>query len=174
MSRGNPRVFVALGANLDDPAQQVSDAFEALQELSGIEVVARSGLYTSTPMGPQDQPDFVNAVCELRCGDTIDALALLDQLQALEAAGGRQRDEQGVNANGHWGPRTLDLDLILFGQQQINEPRLVVPHPGLLERSFVLVPLLEIAPEITVPGKGPAIDYLDTLPAYNLQRLPVV
>lgn len=172
MSSNNPRVFVALGANLDDPAQQVRNAFESLQQLCGVELVARSGLYASSPMGPQNQPDFVNAVCELSCSASIDGIALLDQLQALETASGRQRDEQGVNANGRWGPRALDLDLLLFGQQLINKARLTVPHPGLLERCFVLVPLLAIAPDITVPGKGPARDYVDALPDYDLQLLP--
>lgn len=166
------RVFVALGANLGDPVLQVIDAVEALRQLPEFDVVACSGLYTSSPMGPQDQPDYVNAVCELGCAASLQPLEVLEQLQAVENAAGRQRDADGVNANGHWGPRLLDLDLLLFGQQQISTERLSVPHPGMLERPFVLVPLLEIEPHIEVPGKGYAKDYRDSLASCQLQRIP--
>ena len=168
------QVFVALGANLGDPAVQIGAAFNGLQQLPRAEVVNRSALYRSAPMGPQDQPDYVNAVCELCCDSNLDPLDLLDQMQALEAASGRERDSQGANKSGHWGPRMLDLDLLLFGQQQISSTRLTVPHPGILERNFVLVPLLEIAPKISIPGKGPAADFLKAQQGPGLQRLPEV
>lgn len=169
---GLTRAFIAIGANLGDPVSQVLQAVDALQQLPDIDVAACSALYTSSPMGPQDQPDYVNAVCKLDCASNLAALDLLDLLQAVESAAGRQRDADGVNANGRWGPRLLDLDLLLFGQQQIDSVRLTVPHPGLLERPFVLVPLLEIDPQIEVPGKGRGSDYLQQLPGYELQRLP--
>lgn len=159
-------IFIALGANLDKPVQQVNKAMDDLDALEGLSVIRRSSLYASSPMGPADQPDYINAVCELTC--SLEPLALLDQLMSLEHDAGRTR-EGGKETR--WGARLLDLDLALFGQQVINEPRLTVPHPGLLVRSFVLVPLLEIAPEVVVPGSGLARDYLSVSGEYNLTRL---
>ncbi len=139
------RVHVGLGSNLDDPRRQIEHAFTALSELPASRLVARSSLYRSAPMGPADQPDYLNAVAAL---DTALApLKLLDALQAIEAAQRRVRER-------HWGPRTLDLDLLLYGEQVIDLPRLRVPHPGMHQRSFVLVPLREIAGDIEIPGQG--------------------
>ncbi len=139
------RVHVGLGSNLDDPRRQLESAFEALATLPESVLVARSSLYRSAPMGPADQPDYLNAVAEL---DTqLAPLALLDALQDIEQAQRRVRSRR-------WGPRTLDLDLLLYGDRQIDLPRLQVPHPGLHQRCFVLLPLLEVAGDIEIPRRG--------------------
>ncbi len=138
--------WIGLGSNLDDPRGQLRRAAAALAELPQSRLVALSGHYGSSPLGPQDQPDYVNAAARL---DTaLEPLALLDALQAIENAQGRVRARR-------WGERTLDLDLLLYGRQRIDLPRLQVPHPGLPQRAFVLCPLAEIAGEgLPVPGFG--------------------
>lgn len=146
MSETAEDVWIGLGSNLADPVAQLRRAFEALAAIPHTRLVARSALYRNPPMGPQDQPDYVNAVAQLATG--LEPLALLDALQAIENAHGRRRERR-------WGPRTLDLDLLLWGERVIDHPRLTVPHPGLPERPFVLYPLAEIAPELHIPGHGP-------------------
>lgn len=136
---------VGLGSNLNDPVAQVRGALAALAALPDSELLAASSLYRNPPMGPQDQPDYVNAAALLRT--RLTAQALLQELQALERRQGRVRERR-------WGPRTIDLDLLLWGGATINEPGLIVPHPGLHERPFVLYPLAEIAPGLHVPGRG--------------------
>lgn len=137
--------FVGIGSNLDDPAAQVSTAFELLDALPETRLIARSSLFSSAPIGPVPQPDFVNAVAQI--GTTLPATALLDHLQAIEKARGRR---EGVR----WGPRVLDLDLLIYGDAMIDELRLKVPHPGIAGRNFVLLPLQEIAPGLVIPGLG--------------------
>lgn len=140
------RAFVGIGSNLDDPIGHVRRALRELDEVVDSQCVAASSLYRSDPMGPPGQPDYINAVAAL---DTdLSPLDLLHALQALEQAHGRVRE--GLR----WGPRTLDLDLLLYGSQTIDLPELQVPHPGLHERAFVLYPLAEIEPQLVVPGKG--------------------
>lgn len=131
--------YIGLGSNLAEPLAQVESAARELAALPGCELLALSPRYRSAPMGPADQPDYINAVAAL--ATQLEPLALLDALQAIEQQHGRQRLV-------HWGARTLDLDLLLYGQQQIDHPRLRVPHPGLLERAFVLVPLADIAAQL--------------------------
>ncbi len=145
------QVFVALGANLIDPESQLDNACKALSELVTQssdtdkqlrETVKVSPYYRSAPMGDVIQPDYVNAVV---CFDTsLSPIELLDALQKIENEQGRVRLER-------WGPRTLDLDLLLFGQQIIDTPRLTVPHYGMKSRSFVLIPLANLAPDLTLP-----------------------
>jgi len=143
-------VYIGIGANLDGPVQQVSRALDELAALPRTRLVKKSSLYRTPPMGPPDQPDYINAVAEL---DTwLTPLALLDELQRIEQLHRRVRGAQ------RWGPRTLDLDLLLYGAQKIEQPRLRVPHPGLAERAFVLLPLVEIAPALAVPGLGALAD----------------
>lgn len=139
--------FVGLGSNLDGPEQQVRRALAALDGLPGTALHRASGLYASRPMGPADQPDYVNAVAWLRTVLAPDEL--LDELQALEAACGRQRDGM------RWGPRPLDLDLLTWADRSCRSERLVLPHPGITERAFVLVPWAGIAPEFSPPGLAP-------------------
>lgn len=141
--------YIGIGSNLDDPAARVRRAVDSLRALPGCAAFAHSGLYRSAPMGPGDQPDFVNAVAA--CLTRLDARQLLHELQALEHAQDRQRDA------GRWGPRTLDLDLLVLGEGVIDEPDLIVPHPRMHERNFVLLPLAEIAPNLLVPGRGSVI-----------------
>lgn len=149
---GATAAYVALGSNLDDPIEQVIVAFEALSALPGTRVTARSTLYGSRPMGPADQPDYVNAVAGL--DTTLDPHGLLDQLQAIEDRAGRDR------SGPRWGPRTLDLDLLLYGDTRCEDERMTLPHPGITERAFVLVPLAEIAPELVLPGEDRPVAHL--------------
>jgi 2-amino-4-hydroxy-6-hydroxymethyldihydropteridine diphosphokinase len=140
------RVFVALGSNLDDPRTQVLRGFEALSRLPQTTVLARSRLYRSAPWGVIDQPGFVNAAAELETA--LVPRGLLDGLLDLERAAGRDRSGQ------RWGPRILDLDLLLYGNVELDEPGLRLPHPHLHERAFVLLPLADLAPDLEVPGHG--------------------
>jgi 2-amino-4-hydroxy-6-hydroxymethyldihydropteridine diphosphokinase len=144
--------YIALGSNLREPRRQLQAGFAALARLPDTQVVAQSSLYRSAPVGYADQPDFVNAVAALRT-----ALAprdLLDALLAIEREHGRVREF--VNA-----PRTLDLDIALYGERVIHEPGLSIPHPRMHERAFVMVPLAEIAPDAMVPGRGRVRALLD-------------
>ena len=143
--------YIGLGSNLDNPAEQITVAMDELSVLPETSLVRCSSLYRSAPLGPQDQPDFINAVVKLQTGLTADKL--LEQLQQIEKTHGRIRTV-------HWGPRTLDLDLLLFGNMRIKTENLTVPHPHIAERGFVLSPLLEIDPAIDIPGRGSASDLL--------------
>ncbi|WP_349432407.1 2-amino-4-hydroxy-6-hydroxymethyldihydropteridine diphosphokinase [Methylomarinum sp. Ch1-1] len=155
--------YIGLGSNLNHPVEQIRSARCAIAALPGVEEAAFSSLYRSAPMGPQDQPDYINAAMAVRTGMT--AMGLLRQLQTIENQHGRVRLER-------WGARTLDLDLLLFGEQQIKVPDLIVPHIGLAERAFVLYPLLEIAgPELHIPGQGFLQDLVEQCPADGLERL---
>ena len=138
--------YVGIGSNLDNPARQVETAFGALDELPSTRVFLRSSLYRSAPFGGIEQPDFVNAVAALLT--QLDPEALLQALQGLQRARGRDQDEV------RWGPRVLDLDLLVYSGQTIDKSSLRVPHPGIAERNFVLLPLAEIAPELRVPALG--------------------
>lgn len=138
--------YVGIGSNLDDPPTQVAAAFDGLAGLEGCRLIARSRLYRSTPLGPQDQPEFVNAVAGLL--SVLTARELLRALKQLEARLGRAQPIV------RWGPRRIDLDLLLLGDVRIAQADLVVPHPGLTRRNFVLYPLRDIAPELVVPGHG--------------------
>ena len=156
------RVYIGLGANLNQPVQQLQQAIKALQQLPDSELIAVSSLYGSKPMGPQDQPDYVNAVAAL---DTaLEAEALLDALQQIEQLHGRQRKAE------RWGPRTLDLDILLYGDDIINSERLTVPHYGLKQREFVLYPLAEIAPNLRLPDGSVLSSLLQQVPLNGLQK----
>jgi 2-amino-4-hydroxy-6-hydroxymethyldihydropteridine diphosphokinase len=136
--------YIGIGSNQKNPIQQAQQAIKALQQLPKSKLTQCSSLYCSAPMGPQDQPDYVNAVAEI---DTeLSAIELLDALQAIELNQGRVRKDN------RWGPRTLDLDIILYNDQEINNERLVIPHYGMQEREFVLYPLQEIAANLTLPN----------------------
>jgi 2-amino-4-hydroxy-6-hydroxymethyldihydropteridine diphosphokinase len=153
--------FVALGANLWNPAGQLQDAFAAIDALPRTRLVARSALYRTAPVGGPPQPDYLNAVAHIRT--TLSARALLDALLDIERAAGRVRAERN-------GPRVLDLDLILYGAGRTSEPGLEVPHPRLHERAFVLAPLAEIAPEHLVPDRGRVRDLLAALAGQRIER----
>jgi 2-amino-4-hydroxy-6-hydroxymethyldihydropteridine diphosphokinase len=157
------RAYIGIGSNLDQPAARVQAAFGELERLPGTRLTARSSLYGSRPMGPADQPDFVNAVVGV---DTrLPAAGLLQALAQIEDRQGRERGAE------QWGPRTLDLDLLLYGEQCITTPALTVPHPGMHERDFVLVPLAEIAGDLEVPGHGPLSALTSCCESHDLVRL---
>jgi 2-amino-4-hydroxy-6-hydroxymethyldihydropteridine diphosphokinase len=142
---------VALGSNLDGPRARVESGFEALSSLPHTFLRARSRLYRTPPWGVVDQPDFINAAARLET--SLPPRRLLDALLGIEAAAGRMRAVRN-------GPRTLDLDLLLYGDRIIDEPRLTVPHPRLHERAFVLLPLADVAADREVPGRGRVADLL--------------
>ncbi len=134
--------YIGLGSNLDNPVQQINRALLALQAIPDTIVHRSSSLYQTTPVGFLAQPDFINAVAELHT--TLSYRALFSQLQAIEKNQGRVRDGRKNH------PRTLDLDFLLYGDLEINEPDLIIPHPRMMQRDFVLKPLLEIAPEVKI------------------------
>jgi len=154
--------YVGLGANLGDPRAALRAALEALARLPDTILVRASSLYRSEPVGYASQPEFVNAVAELRT--QLGARELLDQLMAIEAGAGRERSF--ANA-----PRTLDLDLLLYGEQTLEDPALTLPHPRMHQRRFVLEPLLEIAPAAVIPGRGEAARLVDGLRDQRVNRL---
>ena len=137
-------VYIGLGSNLSgsmgDPQKQMQTALEKISDHPEIHQLNTSSFYRTSPVGPQDQPDFINAVAQAKT--SLTPLALLDYLQQIENEHGRERKE-------HWGARTLDLDILIFGQQSIHNTRLIIPHPRIEERAFVLVPLLEVKPNFS-------------------------
>ncbi|MGL5727200.1 MAG: 2-amino-4-hydroxy-6-hydroxymethyldihydropteridine diphosphokinase, partial [Plesiomonas sp.] len=154
------RVYIAIGSNLIEPVTQAREAIAALKQLPNSRWIASSSLYRSKPMGPQDQPDYINAVVAL--DTTLSPLELLDATQHIELQHGRQRKAE------RWGPRTLDLDILLYGNTCIDLPRLVVPHYGMTVREFVLYPLAEIAPDLILPDRTPLQHYLQQVARNDL------
>lgn len=158
--------FVGLGSNLGDSAAILRGAFEALAALPGTRLLRASSLYRTPAWGVTAQPDFVNAAAMLET--TLAPQALLRAMLAIEREAGRDRREDGSD---RWGPRTLDLDLLLYGQHCLDEPGLRLPHPHLHQRAFALLPLLEIAPDAQIPGIGPVRDALAQLEIGDIQTL---
>jgi 2-amino-4-hydroxy-6-hydroxymethyldihydropteridine diphosphokinase len=143
--------YVAIGSNLNQPQSRVHEAFARLETLPLTHLVLRSRLYETRPMGPQDQPDFVNAAAGLLT--QLTPRELLAHLLQIEAAMGRNRQER-------WGPRVIDLDLVWMVDGMIDEPGLTIPHPGVSTRNFVLYPLADIAPTLAIPGHGNVTELL--------------
>ncbi|MGE8500460.1 MAG: 2-amino-4-hydroxy-6-hydroxymethyldihydropteridine diphosphokinase [Pseudomonas sp.] len=157
------RVYIGLGSNLAEPLEQLQAALAALAALPQTQLAATSSFYASDPLGPADQPRYVNAVAAL---DTeLQPLELLDALQAIEQNQGRVRKAE------RWGPRTLDLDILLFGERLLDEPRLKVPHYHMQARAFVLYPLAELAPTLRLPDGRVLADLLADCPFQGLERL---
>lgn len=154
--------YIGLGANLGDPAQAVRDAITLLSRLPDTTLHAASSLYASAPVDAGGD-DYVNAVAKL--GTRLDAHALLHELQRIEQAFGRARPFRNA-------PRTLDLDLLLYGDHTINDDELTVPHPRMQGRAFVLLPLLELAPDITLPGAGRADELLASVGDQPIRKIP--
>lgn len=154
--------YVGVGSNLGDPARSVRAALDELDALPGTRCVARSGLYGSAPVGKLDQPDFVNAVAKLETA--LAPQALLEALLAIETQHGRVRAERN-------GPRTLDLDLLLYDDVVCESDALVLPHPRLHERAFVLVPLAEIDPRLNIPSKGAVGDLTRAVGDQRIARI---
>ncbi|MBT8086939.1 MAG: 2-amino-4-hydroxy-6-hydroxymethyldihydropteridine diphosphokinase [Gammaproteobacteria bacterium] len=138
--------YIGLGSNLQSPARQLDSAMDLLASIRETRLITRSSLYRSAPFGGIEQPDFVNAAASLLT--SLTAQDLLAELQQIEQRRGRERDDV------RWGPRVIDLDLLVFSDQVVAKPGLKVPHPGIAERNFVLLPLREIAPELVIPGLG--------------------
>jgi len=154
--------YVALGANIGDPRRQLEAAIEQLKNLPDTDFVLVSGFYRSAPLGYVDQADFLNAVARL--DTTLPAEQLLEYLQKIEQRQSRERSFPNA-------PRTLDLDLLLYGDSILASPRLTLPHPRMHERAFVLQPLLELDPEISVPGKGKASTLLPACVSQKIERI---
>nr|WP_244998713.1 2-amino-4-hydroxy-6-hydroxymethyldihydropteridine diphosphokinase [Pseudomonas viridiflava] len=156
------RVYLGLGSNLADPAEQLRSALKALEQLPGSQLAGVSSFYVSDSLLP-GQPRFTNAVAAL--DTSLAPLVLLDALQAIELDQGRERHER-------WGPRTLDLDILLFGNHLIDEPRLKVPHYHMQARPFVLYPLAELAPGLILADGRELSQLLSNCPFVGLERLP--
>lgn len=153
--------YVGLGSNLDEPVAHVQQALAQLDAIPQTHLIVASRLYRTAPLGPQDQPDFINAVAGLRTD--LAPRNLLAELQRLEATHGRVRE--GLR----WGPRTLDLDLLLYGDLQMDEPDLRIPHPGMTTRAFVLKPLQELVADLIIPGLGSLQALLATCPPWPME-----
>lgn len=147
-------VYLGLGSNMKQPYQQIKQAIAALNELPETVVLEDSGYYISRPMGPKDQPDYVNAVVQLET--TIAAIELLKYCQQIELQQGRKKLR-------HWGERTIDLDILLYADLKLKTDILTVPHPGILQRDFVYLPLLNINPDINIPGIGLLADAVKSI-----------
>jgi len=155
--------YIGLGSNLADPAAQLARAISELAMLPQTTLVAQSPFYASRPVGPQDQPDFINGAVHLVT--TLTAHQLLDHLQHIEQAHGRERLQ-------HWGPRTLDLDILVFGNDCIQDERLTVPHAELANRDFALQPLLDLTPDLTLPTGQAVSELRGQCPDNGLRKLP--
>jgi len=162
LSEAAVTAYIGLGSNLENPRDQVTRALEELAAIPETTLIDASSLYRSAPIGPEGQPDYINAVARLKT--RLSPLQLLDALQTIEDAHGRVREER-------WGARTLDLDLLLYGEQHIQHERLTVPHPEMHRRAFVLVPLAEIAPELEIPAKGGVMSLLERCEEMDITRL---
>jgi 2-amino-4-hydroxy-6-hydroxymethyldihydropteridine diphosphokinase len=157
------KVFIGLGSNLDDPLSQLKKAVEQLKKVKTLNLINISSFYSSSPMGPQDQPDYINAVVEIMTN--LNAEQLLDELQQIENKRGRIRLQ-------HWGARTLDLDILLYGSEVINTERLTVPHSGISERNFVLYPLSDLVDaDFKIPSLGKISELLVACPMSGITRL---
>lgn len=156
-------IYVGLGSNLGDRGQHLTNAIESLRSAALPGTMFRSGLYRSEPVGPAGQRDYLNAAVSFQ--SSLEPHALLERLFEIERAGGRVRAER-------WGPRTIDLDLLLYGERRIEDAHLVVPHPRIRDRAFVLYPLLDLVQDLYVPGQGQLRDLIERCPPLRLERLP--
>lgn len=159
-----PRAFVAFGGNVGDARDTIARAIVQFCDGDRIRLIARSSDYRTPPWGKTDQPAFINTCIEIETGLT--PVGLLDRAHEVERAFGRDRHKEE-----HWGPRSLDIDLLTYGEDKIDNPGLTLPHPRLFERAFVLVPLTEIAPDAVVAGRS-LREALDRLDQAGIERLP--
>ncbi len=156
-------VYIGIGANLQNPIKQLKQALDTLNTHPELKIIKTSSFYRSVPMGPQDQPDFINAVCQLET--QLSPLALLDCLQTIEKQQGRVRKAE------RWGPRVLDLDILMYNQEEIHQERLIIPHYGLRERNFVILPLDEIAPNLQLPDGTLITSLAENIEKQGIERL---
>jgi 2-amino-4-hydroxy-6-hydroxymethyldihydropteridine diphosphokinase len=155
--------YIGLGSNLNDPHHQIALAFKALDSIENSQVIKQSSYYLSEPMGPQDQNNYINAVAKITTH--LSAIELLDKLQAIEKSQGRVRTKE------QWGARTLDLDLLLYGNHNIRNERLTIPHYGLKERTFVLFPLVELSPQLSLPDGSKIKELINALSSKGIKKL---
>ena len=160
------RVYIGLGSNLGASINIILMAIEDIKNYTLDGLIDVSGFYRTRPVGPQDQPDFINAVIALRT--ELSAEALLNRLQVIEKRHKRQRSEE------QWGPRTLDLDILLYHDQIMVSETLIIPHPRMTERRFVLKPLMDIAPDIEIPGHGTARSCLDKCDILRMEKIEIM
>ena len=153
--------YIALGSNLNTPLEQLKRALNALAQLPQTQLMAVSSFYRSKPLGPQDQPDYLNAAVEI--STALSPLALLDELQRIE-------NEQGRVRLRRWGERTLDLDILLYGDEIIQTERLTVPHYDMHNREFVIVPLAEIAPNLILPNGQKLAELADRFTVHQMEK----
>lgn len=156
-------MYIGLGSNIQQPEQQIKQSIAALNDLSMTEVIRDSGYFKSHPMGPEDQPDYVNAVVEL--STSLTAVELLHHCQHIEKQQGRVKLR-------HWGERCIDLDILLYADQQIQTQDLTVPHPGIILRDFVFMPLLKLTPDIEIPGAGRLDNIMRLQKARSHKKVP--
>ncbi|MCB1826855.1 MAG: 2-amino-4-hydroxy-6-hydroxymethyldihydropteridine diphosphokinase [Coxiellaceae bacterium] len=157
--------YIGVGSNLDMPVLQVQEAIDRLRDVPGVVVCKVSQLYQSKPLGPKDQSDFINAVVKIETN--LSAEELLNFLQRIEES------QKRIRAGKRWGPRTIDLDILLFGDEKISTRSLKIPHPGLSQREFVVYPLAEIAPDLRLPS-GETIDEIKAqCPVRGMTVLPI-
>jgi len=154
--------YIGLGSNLENPVEQLNEARLAINEHPQLEEMAYSSLYASKPMGPQDQPDYVNSVMAI--STNLQPMTLLKTLQSIENEQGRVRKQR-------WGARTLDLDILLYGNQVIELPELTIPHIGMRQREFVLYPLAEIAADLVIPNLGKLTDLVAACPQNSIEKI---
>ena len=159
----NSEVWIGVGGNQGRPQQLVSDAIVSLGDLDGVVLLKQSSLYLTAPQDFINQADFVNAVALV--STSLTPMELLDELQMLEADYGRQRDKK------RYGPRTIDLDMLLYADQVINTERLVVPHPRMHQRAFVLKPLAELSPGLLIPGQGAVVELLSRCTEQRVSKI---
>jgi 2-amino-4-hydroxy-6-hydroxymethyldihydropteridine diphosphokinase len=155
--------WLSLGSNLQDPQAQIERALDSLGKANGLDILRRSSLYRTPPWGDEQQDDFINAVAELKT--SLEPLPLLRQLQGIENVMGRQRDGR------RWGPRLIDLDLLLYGELQFYSDELEIPHPRMHERAFVLMPMSELDNTVKIPGHGEVGKLLKKLDVSGIKRL---
>lgn len=155
-------VYIALGSNLNNPLAQLTQAVQTLKQHPDLKVKKVSSFYGSKPLGPQDQPDYVNAVAQIETD--LEPLALLDALQSIENSQGRVRLRR-------WGERTLDLDILLFNQDVISHPRLTVPHCEMKNREFVIIPLFDIAPNLVFPNGESLLEIAEQFKSHQMWKL---
>jgi len=158
------QVFIGLGSNLNKPVEQLKEAVATLSAADGLKGIKLSSFYSGKPMGPQDQPDYVNAVFQMET--SLAPSPLLSLLQKIENGQGRIRARR-------WGERTLDLDILLYGEQSVNLPELTIPHIGLSKRNFVLYPLQEISPDLVIPQLGTLAELVAQCSLAELRRIEI-
>lgn len=162
MSLSTPRIWVALGSNLGDRVGHLTQGFQDIIDLPDCSNLVRSSMYETSPMGPSEQPDYLNAVCAFDCN--LAPLALLNELKLIERRHGR------VETTQRWSARPLDLDILLYAEQLINLPELTIPHVGIAHRSFVLWPMAELDDQLQIPGLGVVAELMKHCERYGIKR----